>query len=327
MRFSLLLALLIVLAGPSARGDGRPTASLRYTLGPGAERCPDAETIRDAVAARLGREPWDEAAPRVIIVAVGREGEGLRARVELRRRDGKISGLREMSSPARDCVELAAAVELAISIAIDPLSFTSPRAASEQPAASQPAAEPAAADPEVVATSPAPARKTDATPLRVSASVGGLAALGSAPAVAGGIALQGQLRWGTLSAALEGRIDLPAYRDIPGGRVSSSLLLAGALGCVHLRSFFGCGALFAGALRGAGHDIAQPDRATLPYAAAGARLGVEIPLYSVLSLRVHGDVLATLTRITLRETGGPTEYWSTPPLSGALGAAAVGRFR
>ena len=126
---------------------------------------------------------------------------------------------------------------------------------------------------------------------------------------------------------LEGRIDLPAYQEISGGEVSSSLLMAGGVGCLHIRSVFGCGLFYVGALRGAGHGIAQPEQTTLPYAAAGARLGVEIPLFSVLSMRLSGDLLATLTRITLQETDGPTAYWSTPPISGAFGAAAVGTFR
>jgi hypothetical protein len=337
LRFSILITSFLALVPEVARGTtARPTANLRYTRGEGAERCPEAETIRNAVAARLGRDPWDEAAPRLIIVAVAREGEGLRARVELRGQGGRIAGLREMTSPGRDCIELAAAVELAISIAIDPLSFTSPsrtpsdarrEAARRSGTTDKTAREKPAAN---SAVTKAPARENK-TRLQVAASIGGLAAVGSAPAVAGGITVQGRLRWGQLSLALEGRMDLPAYEDIPGGQVSSSLLLMGGVGCVHLpvprAEAFGCGVVYVGALRGAGHDIARPERTTLAYATGGARLGVELPLYSILSLRVYGDLLATLTRITLRESGGPAEFWSTPPLSGAVGAAAVGTFR
>lgn len=334
MRFSLSMAAFCVALAPQvAVGTEQPTASLRYTRGAGAERCPNAETLRSAVAARLGRDPWDQAAACTIIVAIAREGAGLRARVELRAGNGRVTGLREMTSVGQDCIELAAAVQLAISLAIDPLSFTRPAKAASLGASAQTI--PGAAADRVEARraeKPAPpaVAKTPAEQdpgLRVEISLGGLAALGSAPSVAGGFALQGRLRWGKWSAALEGRIDLPAYQEIPGGEVSSSLLMAGGLGCLHVRSFFGCGLAYVGALRAAGHDVPLPRRTTLLYAAAGARLGFEIPLYSVLSLRLSGDLLATLTRITLRESGGPAEYWTTPPLSGAFGAAAVGRFR
>jgi hypothetical protein len=162
--------------------------------------------------------------------------------------------------------------------------------------------------------------------LHVAASVGGHVAVGSAPSVAGGVTLQGRLQWRSLSVGLEGRVDLPAYRDVSGGQVSSSLLLAGVLGCYHYRWVAGCALVMAGALRAAGHDIPNAESSTLAYVAGGVRLGVEVPLFSILALRVHSDLVVPFTRITLRETDTRTEIWSTPSLSGAFGLAVVGAF-
>jgi hypothetical protein len=66
----------------AAAAPGR-TARLTYSRGAGAADCPDVEVIRAGVAARLGYEPFDD------------RGES-------------------------DCLELASATELALSIAIDP---------------------------------------------------------------------------------------------------------------------------------------------------------------------------------------------------------------
>lgn len=280
--------------------------------------------LRDAVAAHLGYVPWDPLAPRLVIVAVGREGGTLRARVELREPDGRIGGVRELASVDGDCGELAAAVELAIAIAIDPLGVA--RAGSQGAAARRPRTAPTARGP-----GPGPprevapaARAEDLRRTRLAVSVGGLLCVGTEPSsLAGGLTLQARLQRRRTSLGLEGRVDLPARRAVPGGEISASLLLGGLVGCYHLGPALGCGLLELGALRAAGHDLPAAASATLFYGAGGARVGLELPLAAVLALRLHGDLLATFSHITLRETGTQRAIWSTPPLSGALGVAAV----
>jgi hypothetical protein len=300
---------------------------LLYTRGPGAEACPDLAAVRDAVAARLGYVPFDERAARLVIVAVASASPTLHARIELRDPSGKIVGLRELSSTSKDCKELASAVELALSIAIDPLSFTRPPRAptSERTPLHAETPRPPPAGELRASARPAPVEETPR--LQIAASVGGVVAIGSAPSVAGGITLQGQLRFRWTSLALEGRVDLPAYLDVAGGRISTSLLLANVLGCGHYRWLFGCLEVAAGAMRAAGHDIPDAESVTLAYVAGGVRLGTELPLHRVFALRLHGDLLAAFTRATLRETTTRAEIWSTPAISGAFGLAAVGRFR
>ena len=162
MRFSLFIASLMAALAPQVTFGRavRPTINLRYTRGAGAERCPEEATLRSAVSARLGRDPWDPAAKRTIVVAVAREGASLRARVELRGGDGRISGLREMTSVGQDCIELAAAVQLAISMAIDPLSFSGSTPAASKSGRAQ--------------TNPGPPARVEARPAETPAPPAGV---------------------------------------------------------------------------------------------------------------------------------------------------------
>ncbi len=62
--------------------------------------------------------------------------------------------------------------------------------------------------------------------------------------------------------------------------------------------------------------MAAPRKESTSHAAAGGRLGVEIPLSSVLFAQVGAEVLATLTRTTLYVDDEP--MWTTPALFAAL---------
>jgi hypothetical protein len=146
----------------------------------------------------------------------------------------------------------------------------------------------------------------------------------SAPAVSGGFTLGVGLRYGWLSLAAEGRVDLPASTEvIGGGRVSSALYLGALLPCLHLGPFSGCAVVKAGALRGEGHDLPLADAVTLPYLAAGARLAGELSLFRPLSIRIYGDFTGALARAVLRDTMTQEVLWRMPPVSGAFGLAIV----
>jgi hypothetical protein len=97
-------------------------------------------------------------------------------------------------------------------------------------------------------------------------------------------------------------------------------------GCYHRWHLIGCGIFAAGGLRVAGHRLAEAESHTEPYVAGGLRLGAELPLFSIFSLRLHADLLAAFVRVTLRATSTQEEIWSTPPVSGALGLAVAGSF-
>ncbi len=105
--------------------EDTPRIGFAYTLGAGAEGCPDAQAVQDAVAARLGYRPFVPHAKRRVVATVNKHEQGLLGAVRLF--DGtKLVGEREVVSETSDCFELSKALELAISIAIDPMSVTRP---------------------------------------------------------------------------------------------------------------------------------------------------------------------------------------------------------
>jgi len=104
--------------------SARPTAvRLTYQADPRIPDCPDMVQLKRSVEERLGAAPWDPDAERQVHVRVVRVGEERRASIEIRDRRGALLGQRMLSSQQADCRELAEAMALAISIAIDPLSI------------------------------------------------------------------------------------------------------------------------------------------------------------------------------------------------------------
>jgi hypothetical protein len=299
----------LAVAAPSAAAEARPSARLVYA---GAEGCPEASELAATVAARLGYEPFGLAAPRVVDVRLQRKGGVFQGRLEMRDADGHPNGIRELASA--DCRELVSSLSVAIAIGIDPLSLT--RQAPTPPA---PTPEP----PKQERPPPQPEPKPpSAEPILFRFAAGTLIAFGTEPATAFGLTAQAGIRRRALSAALEGRADFPASADAPaGGRVTASLVAGSVVPCAHVSVAFACGAFTLGALRGEGQGVSTPLRSTDGYAAAGARAGVELRIAGPIAARVHGDLAGTITRIAL-DLDGRT-VWSTPTVSGALGADVV----
>jgi hypothetical protein len=327
-----VVASLVLLRAHPAEGQTRPSAVLVYERADAAAGCPDEAGVRNAVSGRLGYDPFTGMSDRTVVARIRRAARGLVADVELRDAAGALRGSRQLTSTKGDCRELAAAMDLAISIAIDPLVLSRPSAPAPAPvlappaptagtpAASAPPAPPAMPPPAVVVPPGGPRDR-----ITVRTSLGTVASLGSAPGLALGFTAQVGLRWRLASVGLEGRADLPASADIADlGRVKSSLLVATLAPCGHGRLLLACALVSVGTLQGAGERVAQPRQESTFYAAAGARLGAELPLVRVLYLRVHLDLLATLTRTTLHLDDKPA--WITPPVSGALGISVGASF-
>jgi len=101
-------------------------ARFTYARGQGAESCPDETTLRAAVVARLGYDPFVLSAERTIIAMVAREHRTLRANVQIVDETGLVKGVRRLEAGFDQCRELAAAMALAISIAVDPTRVQAP---------------------------------------------------------------------------------------------------------------------------------------------------------------------------------------------------------
>ncbi len=297
----------------------RPAFRFVYEREPGAERCPDETGIREAVAARLGYDPFPaSAAPAApeLSVLLGRDGAGLHARITLADAAGRPLGERNLAARSADCGDLGRAVVLALSLAID-----APAAPAQEaplpPAASVP--RPAPALPAASRTSRAPPRPR--ANQRWEVGVGASGALGAAPGPALGVDVEAAARWSSFSLGLGGRADLPATQQAAGGSAEAHLLFAELVPCYRHWLLGACGLLAAGTEQADGVGYAGSRHAGTFYTAAGARAFVDVPIRQPLALRIWADLLVPLARTTLLVGAQPV--WATPDVSGLLGLAAV----
>ncbi len=146
-----------------------------------APSCPDQPRLRRAIAERLGRDPFLDAEQpraedhRALSVQFTREATRHLATIALVDAQGRPTGTRELSSTASDCAELAGAVVLAATIAIDPLVLTRPSTVADAgardewslPALTRPpdAARPPPVRPRELPIEPPPSESTPPPPL------------------------------------------------------------------------------------------------------------------------------------------------------------------
>ncbi len=338
---TLLLISSAALLSGAAFAEGKPTVRFTYLRGAQAGQCPEEGAVRDAVAARLGYEPWDETAKRTVRATIEPRGGGLRARMELLGEGGAKLGGRELSSARQDCRELVEALELAICIAIDPLSITRPAAPAPKPEPVQsPAFEappqpppatpepppqdplPAEQAPVVESPRPMPEERQELQKFQILASAGAIAAIGTEPGATGGATVQVAVRGTVFSGAIEARADFPRAIPVGPGFVDVSLAMGSVVPCARFQSLSTCLVLGAGLMRASGHDLDAAAVVSAPFAAGGTRLQLEWPIYSRLSLLVRGDLLVALSRVRVQESFSHDLLWSSPALSAGLSIAA-----
>src|SRR5262249_43222302 len=123
------VAAVALLSSPLALA-GEPSR-LVYVRGEGASTCPNESTLRQAIAARIGFDPFGAGArpsAREVRVIIDRRAGGLTAIVEVRGEDGALEGERSIESSASSCEELASAVVVTVSVALDPSARRAPAA-------------------------------------------------------------------------------------------------------------------------------------------------------------------------------------------------------
>lgn len=281
-----------------------PTARLSYEVRPGVEGCPDEAWVRGAVAARLGRDPFDASAATAVRARIDRgEGPALEAQVEVERADG-TTGRRRLDSPTGDCLELASAVELAITLAIEPLWLTKKPAPPPEPPKPAPSPPPVAA--------PEPPKAPPPTPMEVRGRLGLLGTAGGVPGFTGGLTLGGVVAWPRVSVALEGRVHLPTGVDFGFGRAGTFSALGSVVPCLRAGWFSGCGVVSVGAFQ-VESSAAEVRRATTVMAQAGARVTADVHLTRRLALVpwLEGAVILTRTSIV----SGTSTLWVTWPVA------------
>lgn len=324
VRLRFLVALALALVASTASAQEALTVRLSVERAPGAERCPDDELLRDAVRARLGRDPFDDASRIAVRVSFVRSGRAWRGRIE-RTVDGAPAGARELEVVGRDCEELAQAVTLAIGIAVDPIALAELAGAEPEPLPEPPpepvtTPSPALEEPARVAPEEPPPPETPPPAPSVAFRVvarGGLAAL-VAPEVNATFALGAGLSFDALSVALEARIDVPSRAGLPnGGSVEAHVIGVTLAPCAHIGPVALCGLVSVGVLRirAAEDALGQGDVA---WAAGGARVGVEVPIGDVWYFGVVGDGLVTFTETVLALD--ERVVWVSSPISLVLSA-------
>jgi hypothetical protein len=311
-----------------------PARPVRLTYA-GVAGCPSEASLREAVRARLGRDPFRDDAPRSLVAGVTRVGRKLHGAIELREASGAVAGARKLEAADGDCEELVASMALAISIAIDPESALRPPppppplSPRPPPAPQGATAEAKPPPPPPPLAAPLPAALPPAPPARPRASLilrGGTAvAVGLLPGPSVGAALDAGVRRGAFSVTLGAAAHLPASLGATGGGAVSAWTAAARLTpCVHAGWAAMCALASVGGLRGAGSGVSSARQGLTVHATLGARVALEIPLGGHLALAPHADLATPLTRTALQLAGA--DVWTTPAAYGAFGVGVVTHF-
>jgi hypothetical protein len=309
----------LLMATPARAGE---RAVLQLERGAEAASCPDEKALSDLVAARLGYEPFDDAAAlRVSVRFVEGAGQALQSEVKLFDRDGTEKGERVLVSSRGDCEELASTTALTISILLDPRSGMGPRPVGPPPAPvwKEPAEEPP--KPKVLARTTTPVEKSRlALRARVDADLAlGLTPSLVAPGLQLGVGLGGP--WWSLEVELRGGWPLRASRS--GYELAVGFYGAGVVPCAQIAPFYGCIGGWLGALRTSVTGGVPAARSSL-HALVGPRFGLSLPMTRRLALDAHVDGLYSPTTTEVYDRA--TRAWSTSPLSAVLAIGALGHF-
>jgi hypothetical protein len=287
---------------------------LEYTHS-AAKSCPAQEMLEDAVVVAAGRDPFKRDAAAFLRVTISRRGALYHADLEVRDGAGSVVFTHPFK-PLRSCDSLVQDVGFVIGDRL--------RAPSPIPPSSPP---PAPAPPKL---EPPPAPR--AAPLRLNLGIAGALALRTAAPVLGfNLAAGVGLRWRSFSGALEFRWTPPqeAAVDASGRAWGSAMQFTGGIvPCGHVRAFFACGLGQITAVVWQGAPGTMLQSLTLPAAAAGARLGGDVPLPwwgRLFALRLSADALVTLRHAAIYVDGsdGSPLVWTTPGLTVALGVGFV----
>lgn len=324
--FPLSLAAATALLTGTVFADAPRFVRLEYERLEGATACPEDAVIRAGVAARLGYEPFRDLAPDRLRATLRTAGQGLEARIEMVDARGNLKAARRLTSRNRDCSELAASVELAIAIAIDPMGGPRPRddapapaiADEPEPPPSQPAASP---EPRVLETAKSP----PGPPLAWRAQAGLVGGFGSAPAPSLGFTVGGAVGSEGWSLGIEGRADLPSSKALRAGEATAGLAVASLVPCLRFGMASACGLATGGVRQVAGDGLDHARHATVPYFAFGGRAAVALPMSKRAALALHADVTAPVTKTRL--TVDSDVVWTSPAIAVALGLGVAFRFR
>jgi hypothetical protein len=315
-----------------------PTARLVYSRASDAESCPAEGSLRRAVAERVGYDPFFAWAQRTVVANIARHKGEFVATVDLVDERGIAHGAHELRTN-RGCGELLDAVALAIAIAIDPQSLTRAPDSTPKPQGESNAPDAVVLSPPATSASLAPSAPPEASvqpvpPSRLPSragiafepSIGIVVSNGVAPSVAAGASAGAAVRWRAFSLGIEGRIDAPASKTVPGGDVSSWLMLGAVVPCAYVGPFLGCALFQVGSMQAQG-DVPDGRHDSSGWWALGGRVGALVHVAENGLLRVRVDLLANLSRTPLQLNPALLPPWTPDPVNASLGVDALWRFQ
>lgn len=297
MTFVLGLVALIQSATP-------PHAELNYVRGPGAQAC-DRQRLEDAVATRLGYQPFSPGAALRVAVEISGQRK-LTARVRISQ-PGAPPSESSVNGPS-DCESLTDALALALAVAIDPLMLSRPPPQTGEPSPPVPLADPPApvlppvemkvVDPQPPA--PPPPVPDESTRLSIHA-LGGLD-LGSIPGGWGSVTVGARLTLGFVGLELDPFVVLPGRGNLePSGRVGSWALGGKASGCWLWKMLSVCAALGGGQIHYAADELVNAQEGWVGFVAAGPRLSLILPAKpQVVAFKLQGELWVPIARAAMR---------------------------
>jgi hypothetical protein len=335
------LGAIVIAAVTGPAPDGK-AVRLVYVRDAGAEKCPAEAELRAAVTSRLGYDPFLAEAPRSVLARVGASEGGLVGGIELIDEAGLSRGKRELRTDGATCDEMARAMALSMSIAVDPeraaRGETTPAPASSaalpppppepEPAPTPPAAPPPAPKP---ALAPARAPLQDRLPhpetprTHLSVSLAALSTAGIAPGFALGGALGVQGQRGVWAMGVGARlVHAPAALVDRATQLEVTLAAGELSGCLRDSVFEHCLLGLAGNTWLVPGGVAQPRPASGIFGALGARSGFSVKVSPRFGVFAHLEGLAVLSPIHAQVDG--SDVWAGPSFAGSLAAGARTNF-
>jgi hypothetical protein len=325
------LPLMLLALGLTRKAAAFPTSRLVYARGPGAEQCPDQDSVRKAVATRLGYDPFFPGSDKTIVARITRESERLRGTVELNDEHGTELGLREFSAEPGQCDDLVRAMALSISIAIDPKSAeTYAKGPADEPPPAEPEPEaPEPPPPPRVAPKPAPNDNVAAPPTATgrvvawSAGLGVMSAFGVAPSTTLAGVIFAAVRAGAGSVALEARANPPVTTTQSNMRFKTWSAAFSVVPCAHLKPMFACEVTSLGWLNASGTP-ATAKSGTSALFSLGGRLGAELPVTGSAHVVAAAQLLANPWPVSV--VAPSVTLWQAPTVTVDLELALAFHF-
>jgi hypothetical protein len=315
------------------------TVTLSYTSAKSATSCPDENTFRGLVAARLGYDPFVSAGVRALAVDFERRGNEVVGRLDLSTDGDARSMQRTLRTGADDCFELATSMALIVAVAVDPNALTGSTPPPPTPEPAQPAPPPTKKPKSdaPAATAPAPIEPQEPDRPKRSESnlrfgLGALLTGGVVPAHSAGVRAGVGLDFGTWLVQAEGAFVSAGSRENPEGRGEvSAFAIAGSLApCVDPidADDFGvelCAVASLGALRSTAKGVTRAAATTTLLANLSPRVATIVMFSDVLGFGIAAEAPLALSRahLYIDDDGVRNEVWAQPSVGFILAASLV----